>query len=72
MSPMRHMFPRLPHPESLYLALTYLWQEQQLKLVIDLHCGPENYLYFFCSNYIPDVLLHLVSVQREPYSQLPA
>lgn len=47
MSPVRHMFPRLPYPESLHLALKYLWQEQQLRLVIELHCGPENYLYFF-------------------------
>lgn len=45
--PVGRMFPKLPHTGSLYLTLKYLWQEQQVRWVVGLHCGPKNdYLFF--------------------------
>lgn len=59
--PVGRMFPKLPHTGSLYLTLKYLWQEQQVRWVVGLYCGPKKMIIFFFlrSNCIPDVLLHL-------------
>lgn len=45
--PVGRMFPKLPHTGSLYLTLKYLWQEQQVRWVVGLYCGPKKMIIYF-------------------------
>lgn len=45
--PVGRMFPKLPYTGSLYLTLKYLWQEQQVRWVVGLYCGPKKMIIYF-------------------------